>query len=164
MFTRDIVLLPINLGNQHWVCGAINMRKRRFEYYDSMGQMNAGAFKLMRTYLAAEAQDKKKKKLDLSTWQDWFSRETPQQENGHDCGVFASMTLEQISRRDPRKPIPGPIKMTWAEEDGDLDEKASKMGIDDEAPEDYEWNFSQSNMSYIRRRMVYEIASSQLLD
>ena len=40
LFKKDIVIMPVNLGNMHWVCAAINIEKQRFEYYDSMGQMN----------------------------------------------------------------------------------------------------------------------------
>lgn len=37
LFGKDIIIFPINRGQSHWVCGAINMRKKRFEIYDSMG-------------------------------------------------------------------------------------------------------------------------------
>lgn len=40
VFKKDIIILPVNLGNAHWVCAAINLKKKRFEYYDSMGRMN----------------------------------------------------------------------------------------------------------------------------
>lgn len=170
IFSKDIILFPINLGNSHWVCGAINMRKHRFEYYDSMGAPNEAAFDLMRAYVTAEALDKKKKNINLRGWRDMFSDESPQQENGFDCGVFAAQTLEQISRRDPHTPIPleAPV-IQWKEES--LDEGAGRLKIDgaergeDEDDElDYEWNFGQENMPYLRRRMAFEIWSKKLLD
>ena len=40
IFKKDIIIMPINLGNAHWVCAAINISKKRFEYYDSMGRIN----------------------------------------------------------------------------------------------------------------------------
>ena len=40
LFQKDIIIMPINLGNAHWVCAAINISKKRFEYYDSMGKIN----------------------------------------------------------------------------------------------------------------------------
>ncbi|KAJ1030316.1 hypothetical protein NDA16_001226 [Ustilago loliicola] len=172
IFSKDIILFPINLGNSHWVCGAINMRKHRFEYYDSMGAPNKSAFNLMRTYITAEAKDKQKKEIDLRGWRDVFSDESPQQENGFDCGVFAAQTLEQISRRDPHTPIPleAPV-IQWKGES--LDEGAGRLRIggggsgddhDEEDDWDYEWNFGQENMPYLRRRMAYEIYSKKLLD
>jgi sentrin-specific protease 1 len=36
IFSKDIVIFPINQNNMHWVCGAINMKDKRFEYYDSL--------------------------------------------------------------------------------------------------------------------------------
>ncbi|SNX81671.1 related to Sentrin-specific protease 1 [Melanopsichium pennsylvanicum] len=173
IFSKDLILFPINLGNAHWVCGAINMRKHRFEYYDSLGHSNEAAFNLMHTYITEEAKDKKKKEIDLRGWKNLFGNEdSPQQENGFDCGVFAAQTLEQISRRDPHSPIPlaGP-SITWKGES--LDEGAGRLNInggiegeddDDDYDEEYEWNFSQENMPYLRKRMVYEIFAKQLLD
>ncbi|KIO26740.1 hypothetical protein M407DRAFT_74053, partial [Tulasnella calospora MUT 4182] len=37
IFSKDVILVPVNLGNAHWTCAAINMKKKRVEYYDSMG-------------------------------------------------------------------------------------------------------------------------------
>ncbi|GAC95540.1 Ulp1 protease [Pseudozyma hubeiensis SY62] len=170
IFSKDLILFPINLGNAHWVCGVINMRKHRFEYYDSMGAHNQAAFNLMRTYLTEEARDKKKKEIDLRGWKDVFSDDSPQQENSYDCGVFAAQTLEQVSRRDPHTPIPLEApRVTWKGES--LDEGAGKLSIggaggddSDDEGEEYEWNFGQQNMPYLRRRMAYEIYSKHLLD
>ena len=36
IFSKDIVIFPINIGNQHWVCGALNFKDMRIEYYDSL--------------------------------------------------------------------------------------------------------------------------------
>lgn len=36
IFTKDIVIFPINHNNMHWACGAINIKDKRFEYYDSL--------------------------------------------------------------------------------------------------------------------------------
>jgi sentrin-specific protease 1 len=38
--------MPVNLGQQHWVCAAINIKAKRFEYYDSMGKMNLGILRV----------------------------------------------------------------------------------------------------------------------
>ncbi|GAA5920613.1 hypothetical protein JCM6882_001973, partial [Rhodosporidiobolus microsporus] len=36
-FAKDIIIVPINQGGNHWVCAAVNLAKKRIEYYDSMG-------------------------------------------------------------------------------------------------------------------------------
>ncbi|PWN32554.1 cysteine proteinase, partial [Meira miltonrushii] len=135
IFTKDLILLPINLGQAHWVCAAINMRKLRFEYYDSMHSYNRKAFDVLSDYVHNEYNDKKKGEfgqLDLSGWKRYFSQQSPIQANGFDCGVFASMTIEQLSRRNDES----------------------------DAEEEEEWNFSQDDMPYLRKRMVYEIATT----
>lgn len=109
----------------------------------------------MREYIQAEHKDKKKAPFDLTGWRDYFSDSTPQQENGYDCGVFAAQTLEQLSRRDPKEPFPPPL--SHSAETG-----AGAVAEDEE--DDQEWNFSQENMPYLRRRMAFEIANKKLLD
>ncbi len=37
-------------------------------------------------------------------------------------------------------------------------------GDDGDDDDEYEWNFAQENMPYLRRRMAYEISSAKLLD
>lgn len=36
IFDKDYILIPINLGNAHWVAALINLKMSRIEYYDSM--------------------------------------------------------------------------------------------------------------------------------
>jgi sentrin-specific protease 1 len=36
LFSKDIVLIPVNHNNIHWAAAAINFRLKRIEYYDSM--------------------------------------------------------------------------------------------------------------------------------
>jgi len=99
IFTKDIILIPVNLGNQHWTCAAINMKKKRIEYYDSMGSRRAKVYMLLRDYLNKEHMTKKSKPFDFTGWEDFFDNENvPQQENGWDCGVFTCMFMEGLSR------------------------------------------------------------------
>lgn len=37
LFSKDLVLIPINIGNMHWIAAVINFKQKRFEYFDSMG-------------------------------------------------------------------------------------------------------------------------------
>lgn len=54
------------------------------------------------------------------------AQETPQQENGYDCGVFTCQFLEALSRGEES------------------------------------FAFTQANMPYLRRRMIWEIGHAQL--
>lgn len=100
LFKKDIIIMPVNLGNAHWVCAAINIEKQRFEYYDSMGKINLQVLNKLREYVKAEHLEKKKTRIDLDDWEDYHNPKTPQQANGYDCGVFTSQFIECLSRRD----------------------------------------------------------------
>ena len=41
-----MILFPINLNNVHWTCAAINLKDKRFEYYDSMGNRRKDVYKV----------------------------------------------------------------------------------------------------------------------
>ncbi|RDB29604.1 Sentrin-specific protease 1 [Hypsizygus marmoreus] len=99
IFSKDVVLIPINHSNAHWTGAAINFRRKRIESYDSMGTRRNIVFKLLRKYLDAEHQNKKKKPFDFTGWED-YSLEEPLQENGYDCGVFTCQFLLGLARGD----------------------------------------------------------------
>ncbi|KAF8744136.1 Cysteine proteinase, partial [Rhizoctonia solani] len=101
IFKKDIVLIPVNLGNAHWTCAAINFQKKRIEYHDSMGRKRGKIYKILRDYLSKEHKDKKKKDFDFTGWDDYFDDDAPQQENGYDCGVFSCQYMECLSRGAP---------------------------------------------------------------
>ncbi|WFD04219.1 Ulp1 peptidase [Malassezia obtusa] len=162
LFTKDLILVPINLGQAHWVCAVINLRLRRFEYYDSMGIVRPSVFSTLRDYLREELRAKKQLALDLSDWEDYFAGDSsPQQANGYDCGVFAIQTLEQLSRRDPYEPMSEPLSapLFCKPADPAVLRRERVMHADD-----YEWNFAQVHMPYLRRRMIHEIATKRLLE
>ncbi|KAM0746730.1 cysteine proteinase [Meredithblackwellia eburnea MCA 4105] len=98
IFNQDVVIVPINCGNMHWVCSAINIKKKRFEYYDSLGSRDNSVFRNLRKYLEAESLDKKKVPIDLKDWEDYWDEELPQQSNSCDCGVFTTQFMESLSR------------------------------------------------------------------
>ena len=45
IFSLDKVIVPVHLGS-HWCLAVINIRDKRFEYYDSLGGPNAQCFKV----------------------------------------------------------------------------------------------------------------------
>jgi len=54
LFDRDLVIIPINCNNVHWTLALINVRWRRFEYYDSMFGSDRGRLRVLRRYLEDE--------------------------------------------------------------------------------------------------------------
>ncbi|THH02506.1 hypothetical protein EW026_g384 [Hermanssonia centrifuga] len=126
IFSKDVILIPINHNNAHWTGAAINFRHKRIESYDSMNMDRSQVFKYLRSYLDAEHRNKKKKPFDFTGWQDYTFEDTPQQENGYDCGVFTCQFLESLSRGEQS------------------------------------FAFTQADMGYLRRRMVWEIGHARL--
>jgi Ulp1 family protease len=56
IFEKDIIIFPINVGNLHWVCGAINFKDKRIEYYDSLAsEPEEAVFEVNRLRLALAA-------------------------------------------------------------------------------------------------------------
>ncbi|KAG8694390.1 Smt3-specific protease, partial [Ceratobasidium sp. 394] len=45
IFKKDVALIPVNLGNAHWTCAAINFKQKRIEYHDSMGTKRGKVYK-----------------------------------------------------------------------------------------------------------------------
>ncbi|KAL1740095.1 hypothetical protein HDZ31DRAFT_48176, partial [Schizophyllum fasciatum] len=98
IFSKDAIILPVNHSNTHWTSAAINFRRKRIEYYDSLGSRSPMVYKHLRAYLDAEHRNKKKKPFDFTGWEDYFDDNAPQQENAFDCGVFSCQFMEAISR------------------------------------------------------------------
>ena len=74
LFSKDVVLIPINHGQTHWSAAAINFKEKRIESYDSLDPENLGKghlFELLRNYLRDEHREKKGKDFDLTGWKDY---------------------------------------------------------------------------------------------
>ncbi|GAA5894853.1 SUMO protease ULP1 [Sporobolomyces salmoneus] len=98
VFEKDIIIFPINIRNSHWTCAAVNVKKKRFEYYDSLGNHMQKAHMLLRKWLQEEHECKKGGPIDLSDWEDYWDPDVPQQNNSNDCGVFTCTFMEILSR------------------------------------------------------------------
>lgn len=111
------MIFPINQNNMHWVCGAINLKDKRFEYYDSLStepdthafavsvnqcpsdfMYNHSLLQVMREYLQKEHMDKKKKPIDLSDWEDYYDPVSSPRR-----ALVALLTLPRICRKDRNK-------------------------------------------------------------
>ncbi|CAD7704767.1 unnamed protein product [Ostreobium quekettii] len=84
----DLLVFPVHLG-AHWTCAAANLKEQRLIYMDSFHGVRRDILDVVGRYISDEAMDKGKRAIDTSGW----SREypaVPRQENGCDCGVFAT--------------------------------------------------------------------------
>lgn len=100
IFNHDFVLVPVHLGS-HWCLALIDFSRRMISYYDSLGGGPQGCCDILLDYLREESNDKRKQELDDENWQliDRYSEGgIPQQKNCSDCGVFACMYAEYLTR------------------------------------------------------------------
>jgi len=100
LYGKRLVVVPINVGNLHWTLAAVYMEQKTVRYYDSMGGSGSGLVYLraLLRYLGDEHQDKKGVPFDSAGWTMVpTTRNTPQQLNGFDCGVFASYCAHYVS-------------------------------------------------------------------
>ncbi len=65
VFSLDRIIFPVNLNNTHWCLAVINMKAKKFEYYDSLGGRNDKCLKQLRMWLQEESLDKKKEPFDV---------------------------------------------------------------------------------------------------
>ncbi|KNC49032.1 uncharacterized protein AMSG_04776 [Thecamonas trahens ATCC 50062] len=96
---RDIdkVIFPVHLGT-HWTLAVVNLRDKRFEYYDALLSTNHAALDTMRRWIVDDFADKHSIELDVSQWTDYVPKDIPVQRNGYDCGVFALSYANFVAR------------------------------------------------------------------
>lgn len=90
----DRILLPVHVGNNHWCCACINVAKKRFEYYDSLGGTNQACLQHLKqfmkdeynTYGGGKRFNEKEggEKFDVETWNTSYKSSSlvPRQNNG----------------------------------------------------------------------------------
>ena len=101
IFQKDILIIPCHVSSNHWTLAAVDFSKKTIIYYDSMGSKDYGLLCRVATYLNQESWDKRKLKFDLPGWKMFcLEKRSPQQTNNYDCGVFAMVTAELISRKE----------------------------------------------------------------
>eukprot|EP00658_Telonema_sp_P-2_P084772 TRINITY_DN9505_c0_g1_i1.p1 TRINITY_DN9505_c0_g1~~TRINITY_DN9505_c0_g1_i1.p1 ORF type:complete len:593 (-),score=76.11 TRINITY_DN9505_c0_g1_i1:192-1970(-) len=94
LLSKDKIMVPINKGCTHWVLAVINIRDKRFEFYDALPtpgeqRYERDCLEHLRRWICDESQDKLKREMDLSQWTNYIPTDIPHQQNGYDCGMFA---------------------------------------------------------------------------
>ncbi|EGG17397.1 sentrin/SUMO-specific protease [Cavenderia fasciculata] len=101
IFSLDKVVMPIHLG-AHWCLAVVNLKEKRFEYYDSLGGDNYTCLGHLKQWLTDEMVDKKKEGvINLSQFTMHIPKDIPHQLNGFDCGVFTCKFADLSSRGLP---------------------------------------------------------------
>mmetsp|Transcript_15098 Transcript_15098/g.30446 ORF Transcript_15098/g.30446 Transcript_15098/m.30446 type:complete len:257 (+) Transcript_15098:1427-2197(+) len=103
IFALDKVFVPINVDDWHWRLAVISMKEKTIQCIDSMGLPGTSHLEALKGYF--EAEHEAKKGAPLPDADDWEliegTSETPQQENGFDCGVFMLMACILLAVGEP---------------------------------------------------------------
>ncbi|XP_071937784.1 ubiquitin-like-specific protease ESD4 [Coffea arabica] len=97
IFDCDKIFVPIH-KEVHWCLAVINKKDEKFQYLDSLGGVDSQVIKVLARYIVDEVKDKCGKGIDVSSWQQEFVADLPEQENGFDCGVFMIKYADFYSR------------------------------------------------------------------
>ena len=100
VFNNELMLVPINVGKNHWALGVVDLKNERIEYWDSLGADHKRFKQWILKYLEDEWKDKKAAKPFPYSFgkQSDSHAEIPNQHNSYDCGVFTCMFAECITR------------------------------------------------------------------
>lgn len=99
MFEKDKIFFPINIHNTHWTLAVAFVQQRVIRYYDSMGGAGKHYTSALVNFFVDEAKSRKGIDMKESEWTAGPSErsETPQQNNGVDCGVFTILFADYIT-------------------------------------------------------------------
>eukprot|EP00817_Percolomonadidae_sp_ATCC50343_P005812 CAMPEP_0117419814 /NCGR_PEP_ID=MMETSP0758-20121206/1295_1 /TAXON_ID=63605 /ORGANISM="Percolomonas cosmopolitus, Strain AE-1 (ATCC 50343)" /LENGTH=367 /DNA_ID=CAMNT_0005201093 /DNA_START=638 /DNA_END=1737 /DNA_ORIENTATION=+ len=102
LFSYDKIFVPIH-QSAHWTLAVINLRDKRFEYYDSLGGFGDRVISDLADYMEEEWKDKKGGGTSPTHHFTHYqpSSEVPQQSNSHDCGVFTCQFANFVSQDFP---------------------------------------------------------------
>ncbi|XP_075516303.1 ubiquitin-like-specific protease ESD4 isoform X1 [Primulina tabacum] len=93
----DKIFVPIHKTN-HWCLAVINKKDEKFQYLDSLKGGDNKVIKMLARYYVDEVKDKSGEDIDVSSWEEEFVEDLPEQENGYDCGMFMLKYVDFYSR------------------------------------------------------------------
>jgi len=102
----DRIIVPVNIGQLHWVLVVADVGKRMFYFYDSMTPADRnGVVDTLRRWLSDEVRCRLGADMvgrwDMETWAVRADPSWPRQTDAGSCGVFALMAAECFSLGAP---------------------------------------------------------------
>ena len=103
IFGADVIFVPVNVRNCHWVLAEIHLKLKVITVYDSLEGNNKDTMELLLMYLSDEHKDTKKIDIDVTAWRfvQPKKEDIPNQTNGIDCGVFVCMNMFLLANGFP---------------------------------------------------------------
>eukprot|EP01041_Mallomonas_annulata_P013083 gene13083-27619_t len=99
VFAMEKLFFPINLKNTHWTLAVVYVQRKSIRYLDSMAGGGDRHLQALLRYMSDESKAKRGVDIDPEEWElvRCTQTNTPQQQNGVDCGVFATMMADFLS-------------------------------------------------------------------
>lgn len=100
----DLILVPINLKNFHWVLVGIDLRGKEFLYLDStFGDDTSDAIPILKKWLYDEVKDKQgvdeADRMQIDSWRVTKNPGyLPRQRDGGSCGIFTLYMADYLER------------------------------------------------------------------
>ena len=95
------IFVPVNIGDYHWALAVVDVERREFRYYDSLGGGGQHYLSALRGFLARYARHHDLHGLGVERWSMVPCVSGPRQANGDDCGVFTCMTADYLAQALP---------------------------------------------------------------
>ena len=93
------IIIPVNQSNVHWVLAVIDLKNKRFEYFDSLYGEDDACLDFLSQYLMDEFKNKRnEERPDILEWPKVYQKSIPKQVNGYDCGVFLILFADYLSK------------------------------------------------------------------
>jgi len=88
----DRILIPVNVENLHWVLVIVDVKERRFLFFDSLGGRAASVLGMVRRWLTDEVVNRlgvdTAESWNINSWDGLVDVGLPRQRDGGSCGVF----------------------------------------------------------------------------
>jgi len=102
----DRVIIPVNVGNMHWVLAVIDFAARRFQFYDSMHGVGAArvlatARRWLLDEVSARLGEDVAREWGIEDWEGVMDIGLPRQSDGGSCGVFVLAAADCFSLGAP---------------------------------------------------------------
>ncbi|KAL0457411.1 UNVERIFIED_CONTAM: Ubiquitin-like-specific protease ESD4 [Sesamum latifolium] len=91
------IFVPIH-KEVHWCLAIINRKDEKFQYLDSLKGGDTRVLNVLTRYFVDEVKDKCGNDINVSSWEQEFVTDLPEQANGFDCGMFMIKYADFYSR------------------------------------------------------------------
>uniref|UniRef100_A0AC34F146 Ubiquitin-like protease family profile domain-containing protein n=1 Tax=Panagrolaimus sp. ES5 TaxID=591445 RepID=A0AC34F146_9BILA len=100
IFDYDYILIPIHeLQNAHWLMIIVDVELKVIGAFDSLSHDNTHHLEHVRKFLVTHAKAVDDITNELADWEIFNDKSAPPQQNGYDCGVYASQYAQYICKR-----------------------------------------------------------------